>query len=117
MTERSKGKYGALIQKAREPENQESVKPDNEDPKAARQKIAKPESQKAREPENQESVKPENQITSKPENEVVPEREVNLCVKVPESLRRHWAAESKRQGITMTETIVKALEERFGRPE
>ena len=81
-----KGKYGALIQKAREQENQESVKPDN-------------------------------QITSQSELEVVKEKDVNLCVKVPESLRRHWAAESKREGITMTEVIVQALEARFGRPE
>ncbi|NJK51673.1 MAG: hypothetical protein HC936_00880 [Leptolyngbyaceae cyanobacterium SU_3_3] len=89
-----KSKYGALIQKAREQENQESVKPDD-----------------------QITSEPESQKTSEPEVAPVKEREVNLCVKVPESLRRHWAAESKRQGITMTEVIVQALEARFGRPE
>ena len=88
-----KSKYGALIQKAREQENQEIGKPDD-----------------------QSTGKPDRQITSQPEIEVVKEKEVNLCVKVPESLRRHWAAESKREGITMTEVIVQALEARFGRP-
>jgi len=88
-----KSKYGALIQKAREQENQEVGKPDD-----------------------QIASQPDNQLTGKPEIEVVKEKEVNLCVKVPESLRRHWAAESKREGITMTEVIVQALEARFGKP-
>lgn len=93
MTDRKeKSKYGALIQKAREQDNQESVKPDD---------------QKTSEPESQEAEQPEP----------VKEKEVNLCVKVPESLRRHWAAEAKRQGVTMTEVMVAALEARFGRPE
>lgn len=81
----TKGKYGALIQKAREPENQ----------------IPK---------------EPENQKDETPETEIVKEKEVNLCVKVPQSLRRHWAAESKRQGVTMTEVIIQALSDRFGTP-
>ena len=88
-----KSKYGALIQKAREQENQEVGKPDD-----------------------QIASQPDNQLTGKPEIEVVKEKEVNLCVKVPESLRRHWAAESKREGITITEVIVQALEARFGKP-
>lgn len=89
----TKGKYGALIQKAREQENQQAIKPDN-----------------------QIYGKPDNQITEQPEVEPVKEKEVNLCAKVPESWRRHWAAESKRQGVTMTEVIVAAMEARFGKP-
>lgn len=73
--------------------------------------------QKAREQENQKTVKPDDQTTRNPDLEVIKEKEVNLCVKVPESLRRHWAAESKREGITMTEVIVQALEARFGKPK
>lgn len=96
-----KSKYGALIQKAREQENQEAGKPD---------------SQITRQPNDPKTGLPDSQITRQPEIEVVKEKEVNLCVKVPESLRRHWAAESKREGITMTEVIVQALEARFGRP-
>jgi hypothetical protein len=42
---------------------------------------------------------------------------VNLGVKVPLSWRRHWAAESKREGVSMTEIIIQALTSRFGRPE
>ena len=96
-----KSKYGALIQKAREQENQEVGKPDDQITSQA---------------DNQVVGKPDNQTTRQPEIEVVKEKEVNLCVKVPESLRRHWAAESKREGITMTEVIVQALEARFGKP-
>ena len=91
-----KSKYGALIQKAREQENQEAGKPDD-----------------------QMTAQASDELDSQPEPEpgVVKEKEVNLCVKVPESLRRHWAAESKRGGVTMTEVIVQALEARFGKPD
>ena len=75
-----KSKYGALIQKAREQENQEIGKPDNQPTSQA---------------DSQATGLPDNQITRRPEIELVKEKEVNLCVKVPESLRRHWAAESK----------------------
>jgi len=81
-------KYGDLIRKARETDNQEDNKP-----------------------ENQISEKQDQQINRQPE------REVNLCVKVPESLRRHWAAEAKRHGITMTEVMTQALIQRFGKPD
>ncbi|NJN76721.1 MAG: hypothetical protein HC796_11810 [Synechococcaceae cyanobacterium RL_1_2] len=64
--------------------------------------------------------KPENQKTGKQENQkeqiTEPEKMVNLCVKVPKSLRQHWAAEAKRQDITMTEVIVEALNQKFGKP-
>lgn len=62
---------------------------------------------KAREPESQKSG-----LEKK-----VAEPEVNLCVKVPKSLRQHWAAEAKRQGITMTSVIVEALKAKFGEPD
>jgi len=81
----------------------------------------------ARKPESQQTEKPVNQETSQPDNQMQtfaltqeipePEVEVNLCVKVPVSLRRHWSAEVKRQGITMTAVIVEALEAKFGRPD
>jgi hypothetical protein len=70
----------------------------------------------ARKPDNQESVKPDSQITSQPEVTEV-EQEVNLCVKVPISLRRHWSAEAKRTGVTMTTVIVEALKAKFGEPD
>ena len=86
------GRYGDLIKKAREPENQN-----------------------ANLPENQNTGLPESQNTSLPENQNEPE--VNLCVKVPKSLRQHWAAEAKRQGTTMTAVIKAALSDRFGKPD
>lgn len=42
--------------------------------------------------------------------------EVNLSIKVPLSLRRHWAAEAKRRGTTLTAAISEALAARFGEP-
>ncbi len=83
----SNGKYGDLIKKARQPDNQETSKPDD-------QKTSLPEV-------TQETAEPE----------------VNLCVKVPVSLRRHWSAEAKRTGVTMTSVIIEALKARFGEPE
>lgn len=64
-----------------------------------------------------EARKPETKKTSKPETSVSPEPEVNLCVKVAATRRRHWAAEAKRQGLTMTEVIIEALSKKFGEPE
>lgn len=93
----SPSKYGDLIRQARQPENQESGKPKN---------------QKTRNLETQIAAQSSLEISAAAE----PEREVNLCVKVPESLRRHWAAESKRQGVTMTAVIVEALTAKFGEP-
>jgi hypothetical protein len=86
------GRYGDLIKKAREPENQN-----------------------ANLPVNQNTGLPESQNTGLPENQNEPE--VNLCVKVPKSLRQHWAAEAKRQGTTMTAVIMAALSDRFGKPD
>ncbi|MEM7557319.1 MAG: hypothetical protein AAF378_25180 [Cyanobacteria bacterium P01_A01_bin.84] len=54
---------------------------------------------------------PENQKTSEPE------KMVNLCIKVPESQRRHWVARAKEQGLTITSVIVEALTEKFSLPE
>lgn len=72
---------------------------------------------KARKAENQETKKPDNQKNTQPEaTEKSIELEVNLCVKVPVSLRRHWSAEAKRTGVTMTSVIIEALKARFGEP-
>lgn len=87
-------KYKDLIRAAKEDEGQ---KQDNQ------------ENQKARKPE------PKKAKVEKPP--VVIEEQVNLGVKVPLSWRRHWAAESKRAGVSMTEVIVEALTKKFGKPE
>ena len=42
--------------------------------------------------------------------------DVNLSIKVPLTLRQHWAAEAKREGTTLTAVIMDALTKRFGGP-
>jgi len=62
----------------------------------------------------QEARKPENQKAREPET--IEETGVNLSIKVPKSLRRHWVAEAKRQDTTITAVITEALKARFGEP-
>lgn len=63
--------------------------------------------------------KTDNKNTRKPESEQVrvAEPDVNLSIKVSVARRRHWAAEAKRRGTTLTAAITQALSERFGEPE
>lgn len=65
---------------------------------------------KARIPEYQNTRIPESQIDDADEM-------VNLGVKVSLKRRRHWAAESKRKGVSMTDVIIRALVDEFGEPE
>lgn len=113
MPEERKGKYGALIKQARQPDDQKAGKPNN-------QTTGKPDNQQSDQGVGQQARQPDSQITRQPETQASEQsdvRMVNLCVKVPEPLRRFWAAQSKLQGITMTEVIVDALAEKFGKPE
>jgi hypothetical protein len=66
-----------------------------------------------------EARKQENQKARKPESKqgTDSEPDVNLSIKVAAARRRHWAAEAKRQGTTLTATITEALSEKFGEPE
>lgn len=62
--------------------------------------------------------KAESNKTRKPEEKQADTQpDVNLSIKVPKSLRQHWAAEAKRQGTTLTATIMEALSAKFGEPE
>lgn len=63
-----------------------------------------------------EARKQESQKTRKQENATESEVEVNLSIKVAAARRRHWAAEAKRRGVTLTAAITEALSERFGEP-
>jgi hypothetical protein len=111
------GRYGALIkqakqappddQNARQPKNQVHGEPDNQMPGQLDNQID-------RKPDNQMPGQPDNQIGRKPAPD---EKQVNLCVKVPESLRRHWAIQAKIQGVTMTAVMVEALTQKFGLPD
>ena len=125
----SSSKYGDLIRQARNQENQKERKSDSqEQPTDVPQTPNQPDNQLSVKTENQIGSQSVNQITIEPDNQPAikqdsqkplqpPEPEVNLCVKVPKSLRQHWAAEAKREGTTMTAVIVEALEKRFGLPE
>jgi hypothetical protein len=66
-----------------------------------------------------EARKQDNQKTRKQAIEQKEEKEpdVNLSIKVAAARRRHWAAEAKRRGVTLTAAITEALSERFGEPE
>ena len=99
------GKYGDLIQQAKA----DTGKPESQD-------AGNPEIQKSRRLVIQKTRKQENQKVRRLE---IPtdEEMVNLGVKVPLSLRRHWAAESKRTGVSMTEVIIRSLTKEFGKPE
>lgn len=63
-----------------------------------------------------EARKQDNQKTRKQGGSVEPEPDVNLSIKVAAPRRRHWAAEAKRQGVTLTAAITEALSRRFGEP-
>ncbi len=63
---------------------------------------------KARNPESSSASIPEDQITEQP---------VNLSIKVPKALRRHWSIEAKRQDTSLTAAITEALNARFGTPK
>ena len=62
--------------------------------------------------------KTDEKNTRKPENEDLSasELDVNLSIKVKAARRRHWAAEAKRRGTTLTAAITEALSDRFGEP-
>jgi hypothetical protein len=65
-----------------------------------------------------EARKQENKKTRKQEsNGDNSEPDVNLSIKVSAARRRHWAAEAKRRGTTLTATITEALSEQFGEPK
>lgn len=59
--------------------------------------------------------KPENQKTRKQVKKVT-EKAVNLSIKVPESWRRHWVSEAKKEGSTITAEITNFLNQKYGKP-
>lgn len=62
-----------------------------------------------------EARKPASQTTGT--QEPIEDEGVNLSIKVPRSLRRHWVVEAKRQDTSLTAVIIQALKSRFGEPE
>lgn len=95
-------KFGAIIEQAK---SQNTGIPENK-------KTIKQEKDKTVKQENQFTIKPEEKINKRPTA-----KDVNLSIKVPESRRRHWASEAKRQGTSLTAVIMESLSKRFGEPE
>ena len=67
------------------------------------------------------AAKKAKQQTSKPDSQIQidaqpKDDEVNLCVRVPKSQRKWWAAQAKMNDKTMTDVIKKALIAEFGLP-
>ena len=60
--------------------------------------------------------KPDSQQTGKQSAKRTEDKEVNLCVRVPESQRQWWAGQAKMNGTTMTAVIKEALADKFGLP-
>jgi hypothetical protein len=91
-------RYRDVIEQARKQENQETGLPENQD--------------------GQQDGSGGNAATAAPENgaPALKEPEVNLSIKVPRALRRHWVAEAKRQDTSLTAAIMEALKARFGEP-
>lgn len=64
--------------------------------------------------ENQQKV---NTESGKAVKNDVDNKPVNITIKVPRKARQYWTAQCKLQGLTMTEVLVEALEERFGKAD
>lgn len=114
-------KYGDLIRQARKTENQKDGKPDDQitsQPDKPAEQISHSSAQKSLPALDSTETEPPTLLPSHGSRNagVHSAQEVNLCVKVPISLRRHWSAEAKRQGVTMTSVIIEALKTRFGEP-
>lgn len=103
--EKPTGKYGAMIQKARSLESQNTSTHDSEtDPEIENRTTSNPENQQAGNPENQNAGQEEK------------EEEVNLSIKVAKRLRRHWVAEAKRRDTSLTAIIIGHLKDTLGEP-
>lgn len=63
--------------------------------------------------ENQKSDNTENQTKK---DKPAADKLVNLGIKVDVARRRHWVGQAKLQGLTISEVIIEALENRFGLP-
>jgi hypothetical protein len=69
----------------------------------------------------QQGRKTEKQKKSQKEVNTVSGKEVNnapvnITIKVPRKSRQYWTSQCKLAGLTMTEVLLEALEERFGKP-
>jgi hypothetical protein len=117
---KSSGKYGKLIQSAKgQQPDPSSGLPDSTTPQESTKQPSNPPAQELSQTppaSHAQIMQPDNQATRQPGNQIY-EKRVNLCVKVPESWRKHWAIQAKIHDITMTEVMIQALQDRFGLPD
>lgn len=99
-----KGKYGDLLKKARQKENEA----DSKDNAVDSDLVKEPDVNTVKEL----AVNTENSSDS----EIIKEKEVSLTIKVPISWRQHWVAECKREGKTLKEVVTEMLTEQYGLP-
>ena len=69
--------------------------------KTEKQKSAKAEKQKASLDEKQKSAKEKETI-------------VNVCIKVPKSLRKNWSIEATQQDLSLKDFIIEAVKDKWG---
>ena len=63
---------------------------------------------------SQEKAAQTDQHSGKPDTpKDIEERTVTLSIRVSKRKRLHWLIEAKRQGTSLTETIIEALNARF----
>lgn len=121
-SEKAVGKYGAMIKAARKPESQNTGKPDLEEEETKESDnsdVPLRTNAQARIPESQNTGKPVEQKSGNPDviqEATEREVEVNLSIKVPKRLRRHWVAEAKRRDSSLTAIIIGYLKEELGEP-
>ena len=60
---------------------------------------------------------PQNDLTFVNADPVQEDQFANLTIKVHRRLRLHWLIEAKKQGTSLTATIIDALNQKFGTPE
>lgn len=67
--------------------------------------------------EKQKSAKTEKQIASlDEEKKSAKEKEsvVNVCIKVPKSLRKTWTIEATQQDLSLKDFIIEAVKDKWG---
>ncbi len=66
--------------------------------------------------QEEKSQKEVNTESGKAVNTDLDNKPVNITIKVPRKSRQYWTSQCKLAGVTMTEVLVEALVERFGKP-
>lgn len=110
---------GKTLKEIREQADQTPSQPDNQT--SGQESEVEPTSPQATTAPPSAPIKPDNQTSGLPDNQTASQpdevKRVNLCVKVPEHWRKHWAIQARIQDTTMTEVMIEALTARFGLPD